>query len=240
MTISPEFVKVASDATNTTFAVTSNTKWTVSTTSDWATVATTSGENNGEVKITFSENSTDTERTADIVVTTEDRSITKTFKLTQNGVGAKTYTLQFGTPYNSADEKIGSYTKTWNATRDGFTWTMVNWNNNNNGWKHVRAGNKTAASVATITTNTTIPEAISTVTMTIDAITTTSVNLIKLDVLSADNNIKETITGEAKKGDCVFKITNPQKGCKYKITVDCQQGSSNGLVQVSKVVYANF
>lgn len=87
MTISPEFVKVASDATNTTFAVTSNTKWTVSTTSDWATVATTSGENNGEVKITFSENSTDTERTADIVVTTEDRSITKTFKLTQNGVG---------------------------------------------------------------------------------------------------------------------------------------------------------
>lgn len=86
LTISPEFVKVASDATNTTFAVTSNTKWTVSTTSDWATVATTSGENNGEVKITFSENSTDTERTADIVVTTEDRSITKTFKLTQNGV----------------------------------------------------------------------------------------------------------------------------------------------------------
>lgn len=86
LTISPEFVKVASDATNTTFAVTSNTKWTVSTISDWATVATTSGENNGEVKITFSENSTDTERTADIVVTTEDRSITKTFKLTQNGV----------------------------------------------------------------------------------------------------------------------------------------------------------
>lgn len=50
LTISPEFVKVASDATNTTFAVTSNTKWTASTTSGWATVATTSGENNGEVK----------------------------------------------------------------------------------------------------------------------------------------------------------------------------------------------
>lgn len=87
LTISPEFVKVDSDATNTTFAVTSNTKWTVSTTSDWATVATTSGENNGEVKITFSKNSTDTERTADIVVTTEDGPITKTFKLTQNGDG---------------------------------------------------------------------------------------------------------------------------------------------------------
>lgn len=88
LTISPEFVKVASDATNTTFAVTSNTKWTVSTTSDWATVATTSGENNGEVKITFSENAADTERTADIVVKTEDGSITKTFKLTQNAAGS--------------------------------------------------------------------------------------------------------------------------------------------------------
>lgn len=87
LTISPEFVKVASDATNTTFAVTSNTKWTASTKSGWATVATTSGENNGEVKITFSENAADTERAADIVVTTEDCSITKTFKLTQNGVG---------------------------------------------------------------------------------------------------------------------------------------------------------
>lgn len=87
LTISPEFVKVASDATNTTFAVTSNTKWTASTKSGWATVATTSGENNGEVKITFSENAADTERAADIVVTTEDCSITKTFKLTQNRVG---------------------------------------------------------------------------------------------------------------------------------------------------------
>ena len=56
-------------------------------TSDWAKVSTPSGENNGEVEITFSENTTDKERTADIVVTTEDVSITKTFKLTQNGVG---------------------------------------------------------------------------------------------------------------------------------------------------------
>lgn len=101
LTISPEFVKVASDATNTTFAVTSNTKWTVSTTSDWATVATTSGENNGEVKITFSENSTDTERTADIVVKTGDGSITKTFKLTQNGGGsAASKTALFGNEWN--------------------------------------------------------------------------------------------------------------------------------------------
>ena len=87
LTISPEFVKVASNTTKATFAVTSNTKWIVSTTSDWAKISTRSGENNGDVEITFSENPADTERTADIVVKTEDGSITKTFKLTQNGGG---------------------------------------------------------------------------------------------------------------------------------------------------------
>lgn len=110
LTISPEFVKVASDATNTTFTVTSNTKWTASTTSDWATVATTSGENNGDVTITFSKNAADTERTADIVVTTEDDSITKTFKLTQNGVG-------------SVEE---TKSKEWDLTKKSDDWTASN------------------------------------------------------------------------------------------------------------------
>ena len=120
LTISPEFVKVASNATNTTFAVTSNTKWTVSTTSDWATVATTSGENNGEVKITFSENAADTERTADIVVTTEDGSITKTFKLTQNGVGgAASKTALFGNEWNKLFGT--SYNGSFNPKADKLT-----------------------------------------------------------------------------------------------------------------------
>lgn len=88
LNISPEFAKVASNSTKATFAVTSNTKWTASTTSDWAKISTPSGENNGQVEITFSENTADTERTADIVVTTEDDPITKTFKLTQNAAGS--------------------------------------------------------------------------------------------------------------------------------------------------------
>lgn len=87
LSVNPEYQSVESSATSTTFNVSSNTKWTVSTKSDWAKVSTPSGENNGEVKITFSENAADTERTADIVVKTEDNSISKTFKLTQNGIG---------------------------------------------------------------------------------------------------------------------------------------------------------
>lgn len=159
LTISPEFVKVASDATNTTFAVTSNTKWTVSTTSGWATVATTSGENNGEVKITFSENAADTERTADIVVTTEVGSITKTFKLTQNGVGGaalteKTATIQFGT----SNVKIDKASVTANDNqKNSWTITTTGTSSYTQQPTYSQVGKKDAPAT-NITFNTTLPE----------------------------------------------------------------------------------
>lgn len=219
--------------------------WTVTPeTLSWATVAVDKAA--GTITVTPNgANETETANEATLTVThTSDASLKKEITLKQNAAGGetpKTYTLTFASSYN--DSNVGAYDKTWDATRDGFTWTMVNWNNNNNynnNWTYVKAGSKKAASVATITTKTTMPEAISTVTMTIDAITATYVNSIKLEVLSADGNtVKETITGTKVKGDCVFKITNPQQDCKYKITVDCKKGSGNGFVQVSKVVYTN-
>lgn len=160
LTISPEFLKVASDATNTMFAVTSNTKWAVSTTSDWAKVSTPSGENNGDVEITFSENTTDKERTADIVVRTEDGSITKTFKLTQNGVGGaalteKTATIKFGKnnveikkdPVTAKDDQQNS----WTITITGADFYFANLA----GYAQVGSSKKPATS---ITFTTTLPE----------------------------------------------------------------------------------
>lgn len=194
---------------------------------------------------TFSGYNMSTEGKQTVTVAVGEETVTYEINVrAAGGEAPKTYTLQFGKPHNINDDKIGSYAKTWDATRDGFTWTLANWNNNNNGWTCVKAGSNKAASVATITTKTTMPEAISTVTMTIDAITATYVNSIKLEVLSADGKtVKETISGTAKQGDCVFSITNPQKDCKYMITVDCKQNTAKngkiGFVQVSKVVYTN-
>lgn len=224
--------------------------WTVTpTTLDWATIAVDKAA--GTITVTpKSANTTENANEAVLTVAhASDASLTKEISLKQNaaagGETPKTYTLQFGTDYSTNDEKIGSYTKSWDATRDGFTWEIGNWNNNNNQWANIRAGSNKNASVATITTKTTMPEAISTVTMTIDAITATYVNSIKLEVLSADGvTVKETVLGTAKQGPCVFNITNPQQDCKYKITVDCKQNTAkngkNGFVQVSKVVYTNF
>lgn len=180
--------------------------------------------------------------TATAAETEEYKAASANYVLTvtekDNGEELKTYTLQFGPKYNK--KPISSYSTPWTVTCDGFTWDMANWNNNNNVWNYVKAGSKKNASVATITTNTTMPEAISTVTMTIDAITATNVNFIKLEVLPATGTTAiETISGTIKQGDCVFQITKPQTGCKYKISVDCKK-SNNGIVQVSKVVYTNY
>ncbi len=196
-----------------------------------------------------------TEGKQTVTVTVGDESVTYVINVrAAGGEAAKTYTLTFGKEFS--DPEVNGYKDTWDATRDGFTWTMANWNNNNayvgtvpnkpTNWTYIRAGSKQAASVATITTKGTVPEAISTVTMTIDAITATYVNSIKLEVLSGEDGVtvKETVLGTAKQGDCVFKISNPQQDCKYKITVDCKKNTAkkgkNGFVQVSKVVYANF
>lgn len=195
-----------------------------------------------------------TEGKQTVTVTVGNESVTYVINVRAAGSeAAKTYTLTFGKEFS--DPEVKGYKDTWDATRDGFTWTMANWNNNNayvgtdpnkpTNWTFIRAGSKQAASVATITTKGTVPEAISTVTMTIDAITATYVNSIKLEVLSADGKtVKETISGKVQKGDCVFNIANSQQNCKYRITVDCKKNTAkkgkNGFVQVSKVVYANF
>lgn len=148
------------------------------------------------------------------------------------------YTLLFGANYNSAS--VSSYTTTWSATNAGFKCNLANWNNNQNGWSYVKAGRKNNASVATITTAAAVPAALTTVTMTVDAVTTSKINSLKLYVSSDANfSTKDTYTATAAKGNVVFNISKPVANAYYKIEVDCASGSSNGLITVSKVVYAN-
>lgn len=232
LTISPEFVKVASDATNTTFAVTSNTKWTASTTSGWATVATTSGENNGEVKITFSENAADTERTADIVVTTEDGSIAKTFKLTQNGVGGaalteKTATIQFGT----SNVKIDKASVTANDNqKNSWTITTTGTSSYTQQPTYSQVGKKDAPAT-NITFNTTLPEDAEVTSISADfggfKGTTGKVSLkigekeVGTGALNGTTDITVKSTSTAVGNKVTITITNIAKGVKcYNIQVN--------------------
>ena len=135
--------------------------------------------------------------------------------------------------------KVSNYTNTWSVTCDNVTWTMKNFNNNNNGWPYVRAGSKNNASVAEIITDSTIVDAITKVVVTVDKVTASSVNSFKLIVASDANfeNVIETVSLNIKKGENTFSCTTPMAKRYYKIVIDCKKASSNGIVQISKLEY---
>ena len=147
-----------------------------------------------------------------------------------------TYTITWNASNNSA--AVGSYTATWSVTADDLTCEMVNWNNNNNGWNYVKAGSKNGESVATITTEAAIPEAIKTISLTIDAVTVASINSLKLYV-SDDSGFSDAseFSFTVAKGNQSVVLESPAEGKYYKIVADCKKGSSNGLITVSKLVF---
>ena len=145
-------------------------------------------------------------------------------------------TALFGSNYNS--KGVSSYTGSFSATNNGFTANLTNFNNNNNGWSYVKTGNKSNAAIGTITTNTTIDKAVTRIAITIDAITSSSVNSITLYSGTSNSNIT-TKEGTFSKTTGVqsVEITSPEANKFYKISFDCKKGSSNGLVTISKVEY---
>ena len=134
---------------------------------------------------------------------------------------------------------IGAYDKTWKATIGEDVWTIENFNSNTwNNWKYIKCGSKKDASVASITSPA-IDQPISNIVLTIDKITKDKINSIKLQVATdADcNNVTEEIPAKIEDGDLIFTPTKSAANNYYKFVFDCQQGSNNGLIQVSKIAY---
>ena len=161
--------------------------------------------------------------------------------ITALGANAKDYyTIQFNSSYG--DPSVTSYTDSWTATRDGKKWNLANFNNNNyqNNWAYIKCGRKKSASVATFSSDAALPEKISTVTVTIDKITVESVNSISLTVADDAQFKTNAATYTAAKlatGDLPFTIDKPAANKFYKLTFDCKK-SSNGVIQISKVVFS--
>ena len=143
-------------------------------------------------------------------------------------------TALFGSSYNS--KKVSSYTDTWTATNNGFTVTVVNANNNNNGWAYIKMGRKSYTSVGSITTQAAIDKPISKVTMTIDAVTAKNINSIKLKTSTDGSSFVEVGNFTISTGEQSVTINNPTANLYYQIEVDCKTGS-NGSIQISKVQY---
>lgn len=147
-------------------------------------------------------------------------------------------TLTFSKETNG--KSISSYTETWTATIDEFTWSIANFNNNKNGWQYIKCGRKDNPSIASITNTTAFDQPVSRVAVTIDKVTTANVNSIKLIVHAGDvsSEATETIVApEIKKGTLEFDIAHPDAANVLQLVFDCKGGSANGIVQVSKVEY---
>lgn len=144
-------------------------------------------------------------------------------------------------PDEGTEGKANSaYNKTWRATIGEDVWTIANFNSNkwNNSWKFIKCGSKNFASVASITSPA-IDQPISNIVLTIDKIAKDNINSIKLQVATdADcKNVTEEISAKIKDGDLIFMPTKSAANNYYKFVFDCQKGSNNGLIQVSKIAY---
>lgn len=160
-----------------------------------------------------------------------------------NDVMAQAYkTLSF--PDDSAAvNKVGAYNKTWQAVVGTDVWTIANFNNNswNNDWTYIKCGSKKSASVASIRTDFAIDKAIANVVVTIDALKETDkINSVKLQVAADTSFItveQEIAAEELAVGNLIFTIPTPAANKYYKVVFDMAKASSNGIVQISKVMY---
>lgn len=145
------------------------------------------------------------------------------------------YDVIFNKTNNSQD--ISSYENTWSNTTNKFIVDITNANNYNNGWEYIKMGSRSKALVGTITTRSKISERVTKVELTIDAITSSSVNSITLSTSSDGSTYTNAGTFNKSKGSQVVTLTSPTENLYYKITVNCKKGSSNGLITIKGVKY---
>ena len=134
---------------------------------------------------------------------------------------------------------ISSYENSWTNTTDGFTVNIVNANNNNNGWAYIKMGRKNVTSVGSIATAAAVDKAITKVALTIDAVTASKINSLKL-YISADGSAwseEGAFTVAAGAQEVAIAEAKQAVNLYYKVEADCASGSSNGLITISKVEF---
>lgn len=123
---------------------------------------------------------------------------------------------------------ISSYTATWEATIGNNTWTIKNYNNNNNDWTYIKAGKKSSSGSANV--DVTLAEKISMVTVNCE--TTDKLDTIYL-LVGSGKILPETDDGKILK----FAIEVPAENQTYSIVVEYTNASKNGIFQLNSVEY---
>lgn len=136
------------------------------------------------------------------------------------------------------NEPVGAYDKTWTNTTNGIKYVIVNGNNNTNKWDYIKFGRKKVASIGNIHTLSPFANPIASSTITIGSITAAKVNSIKFYISTNEDFSNAEVHNLAiKTGVIETTVTTPVANAYYKYEFDCQSGSGNGFVQISKVTF---
>ncbi len=152
----------------------------------------------------------------------------------------------FGSKGNVSAENIQVYTKTATYTGKpdtdiaGKTWTVANFNNNNNSWADmIKCGNKTAASTGSVASDFAVNERVSQVVVSL------AVNYDNVTSISLYSSTDKTTWTEVAKNTSISKsttsvslnTTNPTENLYYKVDFVCSKASSNGVVSLKNITY---
>lgn len=152
------------------------------------------------------------------------------------------YTCLFGSNYNQ--KSINNYTSTWETKNDGITWSVSNFNNNQNNWDYIKCGAKKSGSAnvvsnASVSTSTPLPKKIGKVTIN-TAVANGTFDKATLTVSSNSDfsDILETVNFEAAAGDKSVTISNPKEKLYYKIDFVCTNTTTtNGVISLYSIKY---
>ena len=140
-------------------------------------------------------------------------------------------------------KSVNNYTSTWQAIVDSYTYTLVNFNNNQNGWSYVKCGRKENPSVASISNDTPMPK-LTSIEVNADKLNVSKINSIELSIYSDAAQTALIADGIEPKngiatGILTFEIPAEYQTANqyYKLTFDCAVAGSNGPVQISKISY---
>lgn len=238
---------VADTETSVKVKVTSNSAWTVTTTSENPAVKANPASGNADAEVTLSfpaNEDPDKEAVYTFTLACEAAAVSETITITQDkyvSPAEKPIVLTFPDD-NKDNNKKGSYKCDWVAKIGDYSWNIVNFNNNswNNNWAYIKTGWKTEALTSTITNAAAFESVIKSLTVSydsFDAAVATSTTLYVASDKDFKNNL-QTIEGKVTgKGDYTYTIPTPVANGFYKLEIVCVKASANGGIVISKLSY---